>query len=386
MKPIFILLVLTAPALFSCNPEPLHSEQKDPKALNLSDAKKRKPTKTAAKPAKTEPVPAPAPTPVLNPPKEEIPLDDVAFYLKMANTQTALTVDDVQRLRRVAKQTGKMNPLNRASLLIGVLRCNLRVNVEASVIEKAITFERTPEGGADWSKLTSLEKLTHDLNLSLKDELTTNLFVQTIVVYELVLQGIEYAGDAPSYVEAIQPALNEQSVQWLKVHDRVAALTKDKDKAQAAASGNSSPEGAQAPASVGLNTPPPSPPVAGLAPISQGPDDPIKRAQELSDKNKFEESIAILRSLEKDSTYGAAAQGKIKEVANRAVAELRTKAARAYQSSVPVSDLKARGAYLEDAKKFLSLAIQRYPESDQIDTVKQNLEMINKSLQVIKGR
>ncbi len=380
MKPIFILLVLSSPALFSCNPEPLQSEQQDPKMLNLSEQakKKKKLTKTTTKVVKSEPAPAPSP-----PPKEEaVQVDEVAFYLKVANVQAALSVEDIQRLRRVAKQTGKMSPLSRATLLIGSFRCLLHVGVEASLIEKAITFERTPEGGADWSKLTTVEKLSHDMNISLKDELATNLFAQTLVVYELVLQGIEHGADSPAYIQSLAPVLNDKAVQWVHVQERIAALSKPAQPATLAAS--PAPEAVPIP-NGGLSTQTGSP-MAALTPVPQVADDPIKRAQDLSDKNKFEESVALLRSIDKDSAYSAAAQGKIKEVANRAVSELRTKAARAYQSAVPVTDLKARGAYLEDAKKFLTLAIQRYPESDQIDTVKQNLDMINKSLQVINGR
>ena len=81
-----------------------------------------------------------------------------------------------------------------------------------------------------------------------------------------------------------------------------------------------------------------------------------------------------------DEYIGPEAQEKIKEASNLAVQDLRRKAAKAFQSSIPVADRRARSAYLEDARKYLQAALDLYPQADQIPTVQQNLNVINKNL------
>jgi hypothetical protein len=77
------------------------------------------------------------------------------------------------------------------------------------------------------------------------------------------------------------------------------------------------------------------------------------------------------------------AEVKIREYSNKAVDELRRKAAQSFQSAVHISDMKARKNHLSEASRYLQEAIKNYPNSSQLETVQRNLNIINKNLEVL---
>ena len=66
-----------------------------------------------------------------------------------------------------------------------------------------------------------------------------------------------------------------------------------------------------------------------------------------------------------------------------AVQDLRQKAARAFQSSLPVVDIKTKAAYLVEAKNYLEEALKEFPAADHLATVRENLAVITRDLQTI---
>ncbi len=74
------------------------------------------------------------------------------------------------------------------------------------------------------------------------------------------------------------------------------------------------------------------------------------------------------------------AREKIKIYSNRAVQDLRQKAAQAFQNAMPVADNRAKAAYLKQAKELLEQALKDYPVADQLDTVRDNLAVITRDL------
>ncbi|MCX6130965.1 MAG: hypothetical protein NTX25_18145, partial [Proteobacteria bacterium] len=84
--------------------------------------------------------------------------------------------------------------------------------------------------------------------------------------------------------------------------------------------------------------------------------------------------------IENSDPFFDQAKEKIKVYSNRAVQDLRQKAAQAFQNAMPVADDRAKLAYLKQAKDLLELALKEYPTADQLDTVRENLAVITRDL------
>ena len=106
----------------------------------------------------------------------------------------------------------------------------------------------------------------------------------------------------------------------------------------------------------------------------------LKEAQALANQQQYAKALTVLRGVSEDSLYTAEARSKIREISNIAVQHLRSKAAKAFQTTRSISDQATRMAYLRDAKKYLEEALEEYQESDQLHTVRQNLSVINEAL------
>lgn len=110
----------------------------------------------------------------------------------------------------------------------------------------------------------------------------------------------------------------------------------------------------------------------------------LQEAQNLADAGKYQEAIAKASGVSSQSQAHGKAVERVRTFSNQAVQELRMKAAQAFQGSLPISDPKARTAYLERARKFLEEAIKAYPQADQLGTVKENLAVITRDIERLK--
>lgn len=111
----------------------------------------------------------------------------------------------------------------------------------------------------------------------------------------------------------------------------------------------------------------------------------LMEAQNLADNKRFAEAILKASMVPEQNPLYSEAQAKIIQFSNEAVQELRKKAAQAFQDAMPVSDPKARAAYLERAKQHLERALASYPHApeEQLTTVKENLAVISRDLEQI---
>ena len=106
-------------------------------------------------------------------------------------------------------------------------------------------------------------------------------------------------------------------------------------------------------------------------------------AQELVNKQAFKQAKSKLLTISKESLYYETSIEKIRTISNLAVQNLRRKAAKAFQSAKPIADRKTRAAYLAQAQDYLLDAITNFPDSDQIRTVRENLDVIKRSLEAV---
>ncbi len=108
----------------------------------------------------------------------------------------------------------------------------------------------------------------------------------------------------------------------------------------------------------------------------------LKTVQNYADSYQYKEAITLLEKIDSSSDQYANAQQKIQDYSYLAVQDLRRKAATVFQNSISVSDPKVKAMYLEEAKKYLQIALKDYPHisEDQSSTVKENLMIIEENL------
>ena len=109
----------------------------------------------------------------------------------------------------------------------------------------------------------------------------------------------------------------------------------------------------------------------------------LMQAKKFASKGSFKQAILKARIVKNNDPYYPEAIDKIKFFSNLAVQDLRQKAARAFQSSLPVVDIKTKAAYLVEAKNYLEEALTDFPAADHLTTVKENLAVITKDLETI---
>ncbi len=102
-------------------------------------------------------------------------------------------------------------------------------------------------------------------------------------------------------------------------------------------------------------------------------------SQYLANKGMFKEAIIKMFRVQLGDPFYAMAQEKIRDYSARGVQSLRSKAAQAFQTASQMND-REKISYLERAKKLLEEAIEKYPNSDQIEMVKKNIAVIENDM------
>src|SRR5690606_23232175 len=108
-------------------------------------------------------------------------------------------------------------------------------------------------------------------------------------------------------------------------------------------------------------------------------------AQKLADQGNYKAALERIQYIPESSPLYSVAQEKTRDFSNRAVQDLRRKAAQAFRSALPSADLETRAQYLREAKAFLEQAIQNYPQAPQLPTVRENLRVISQDLERLEN-
>ena len=112
----------------------------------------------------------------------------------------------------------------------------------------------------------------------------------------------------------------------------------------------------------------------------------VLEADALASQGKYQQALTILTSIDRRSPLIQIAQEKRIEVSNRAVQDLRKKAALAFQKAGPISDRRTREAYLQEAHNYLKQALTLYPQAENLNVVKDNLTTIARDLRKLGAR
>jgi hypothetical protein len=106
----------------------------------------------------------------------------------------------------------------------------------------------------------------------------------------------------------------------------------------------------------------------------------MSMARELAQKDQREKAIALSRKIPPGADNYAEAQEKTKDWANQIVQELRRQAASQYSASKNNPDAEGKKLNLMKSKTFLEQALSKYPEASTLDTVKENLAIIESEI------
>jgi hypothetical protein len=106
----------------------------------------------------------------------------------------------------------------------------------------------------------------------------------------------------------------------------------------------------------------------------------LTKAQEFATREDFDRAIAEAKKVPEGTQSFVGAQNNIKNWADKAVQALRKQAAQQFRSSSAAGDAMGKKTYLTKARSYLQDALAKYPEASSLDTIKENIEIIDKEL------
>lgn len=308
----------------------------------------------------------------------------VDFINKFNSEQVEMTPEDEAFLETIPQNPGHLS-LEETALGLGIVHKWLAiVNRRGPEIDErelsdgdeslSSNSSTTPQGAEDWPR--SLEDLVVEKNFDFTKALSANAYLKSFHFQQLVLAALKSGtGQSDAFVAGVKKALKENAQVWSKLQ---------KELEEGGSYERSDIDGDDAGMELQEEKVAPALPFGGNTFVSD--EDLLKDAQALLDQGEHLKAVERLRSMSQESVFYATSLEKIKEISNVAVQDLRRKAARAFQSAKPIADRRTRAAYLSEAKEFLQQAIDLYPTADQIQTVRENLEVIDKSLEVLNNQ
>lgn len=339
-------------------------------------------SETPAPPAKKAPDQEPAEVPAAVPaPDPAVANREWAFgfYERALQKDYVLIPDDAQHANALVKQPlTQPKHLGEACLVLFAAHTVLAgLSQQKPFNERDIT---DPENKL--VSLLTLEQEAQKLGIDIAQGLRTNSLLKNLDIIQLLQESLDVSSDTAPYKESLRALL---------------VSTKDRSPVVAPVPAVVAPAVVAPivtkPAPAGVTTPvepiPAPPAVPGVAAVPPPPAPPkdnqdlVLNAQRLLDQKNYKEAIQLLKTVEPNDLRYAEAQAKIKKVSSLAIGELRRSAATDFQKALTINDPKAKTLYLKNAQQMLQTAIASFPDAEQIDTVKQNLQVINKNLEYI---
>ena len=114
-------------------------------------------------------------------------------------------------------------------------------------------------------------------------------------------------------------------------------------------------------------------------------DNTLLEAESLATQGEYQSAIKKIATIGKNSPLLQIAQEKLIEISNKAVHDLRKRAALAFQKAGPITDRNTRAAYLNEAKTYLEQALTLYPQAENLHTVRSNLVIIARDLEKLRA-
>lgn len=203
-------------------------------------------------------------------------------------------------------------------------------------------------------EIKQLEQRLKAYDIDLIETLSKNRFLRQLDAFRTITDTVLEGNDTPSFVQSVLDINKTQAQSWgaLVEHQTEKANTLQSSRRVT---------------------------MISAADLRSG-DALLMEAQTLANQGRFKDALARMQLIPEENPLFPQAKERIKDFSNRAVSDLRQKAAQAFKSSIPVSDTKAKIAYLQQARNYLEQALSGFPEADHLTTVKENLAVITQDL------
>ena len=295
------------------------------------------------------------------------------YYHNIIRDKYNFTFEDYIQLEQISKKKSNIH-LKEAILAAGIFhRIKLYRNQKqtSSILQNFSPGSNPNEAPPYNNDLAQLEKL---YGIDLIDTLEQNRFVNNLHLFNLALTAISSMEEKTYRSQVVLKAVKHKLKYWQFISQK---FFPEKDLTEP--TDNYSEIRLQPDEETGIKAPLPF----ENSDLSKG-EELILEVDSLVEQNEYHKAILLLEHIREDSPLYSTVLEKKKQISNAGVTDLRKKAAKAFQSAIPVTDHKARTAYLQKAKEYLEEASRLYPNSDYQKSVEENLNIINRNIEIIQ--
>lgn len=351
---------------------------------NQTQQREQKKARTAKPVALPHPVVA-KPTPVVS------QADELAqWVVKMGSPETTFTIQDRQKVASMSPSP-KPGTLAEAALVVGILRDIMtppggnqrfrEVDMNAAAGQPNTDDKNVlPKPMRVIDNAIVLEIRAREKGLDITNALANNILLKSVAVFAWTYEAIALDGNSDIFRQNVTTVIKSEAMLWQELARKSGALSvavapspilaSPTPAPSAPVAVQATPEAAQTAPSI---TPPPGPAVDA--------EKQMVLAQELAGKDSYAKAVEEAGKIPSTAANYSVAQDSIKTWSNRAVIDLRKKAAYEYRAASSVTDIGIKRTYLNKAKSYLEEAAQKFPAASNQDTVKENLNMISKELE-----
>jgi hypothetical protein len=311
-----------------------------------------------------------------------------AFFARLVFLENDYTEKDRQILLKIpAAPSG--GTIHEAALVVGLLRDVLTpIGVSSRLSDTESPSTRldsrgkmpTPTATSKFVGSRAIELRAQGAGLDLIGALANNPYLKGRTVYKMAFDALMLGGNSPIFTDNLRAAIQSESAGWGQFAIQLGAkggLTVQ-DNMPTPANGTIDAQGGDI---VTLNSQSnTSQAVSATAGLTSGSALLLAKAQELAAKDQIEQAITTAKMVPESSETYSVAKLNIKTWSDRATQDLRKQAANQYRASSGTPDSNGKKVYLSKARTLLEEALTKYPDSSNLETIKENLEIINQEL------
>ncbi len=301
------------------------------------------------------------------------------FASRHALSVARLSETDEQLLNRMPNHP-QPGSIHEAAMVLGIVKTFSPINIETNTFnEQELSDgknEQLKKSDAQENAVSGLEKAALMRGIDLPGAVEVNPFLQSASVVRLITFAAEKGRNSEAFNARLRSATLKQVSEWRNLSERYNHELAEVPEIKAAPMDSPPPTGDAARAII-----------EGTSGVSDlhSSDLVINDAGRQADEGQFDQAIETLKRVEKISPLYKLSQEKAKEFANSAVRDMRRKAAQAFSAANQANDAGTKGSYLDKAKSILEEAVKKYPDADQLGTVRENLTVIIRDLDRLRG-
>jgi hypothetical protein len=315
-----------------------------------------------------------------------------AFFARLVFVENDYTEKDRQILRKIpAAPSG--GTIHEAALVVGLLRDVLTpIGVSSRLSDTDSPSTRLDSRGNMTNSTTTskivgsrvIELRAQGAGVDLIGALANNPYLKGRTVYKMAFEALMLGGNSPIFTDNLRSAIQSESAGWGEFAIQLGGKSdlRAQDNMPTPSNGTTDAQGGNV---LTLNSQinsqsNASQTVSATAGLTSGSALLLAKAQELAAKDQIEQAITTAKMVPENSETYSVAKQNIKTWSDRATQDLRKQAANQYRASSGTPDSNGKKVYLSKARTLLEEALTKYPDSSNLETIKENLEIINQEL------